>query len=193
MELLKARILKDGKPLSRDVLLVDAFLNHQVDPVLMDSIGDVFAEHFGNMGITRVATIESSGIAPALMTALKLHLPLVIMKKSTSHILSEELLQTPVFSFTKGASYQLTLKKCFMEKGERILFIDDFLANGQAVLGAANLIEQAGATLAGIGIVIEKAFQPGHRLILDAGYPEPYALASIAEMDKDVIEFENKA
>ncbi len=188
MELLKQRILKDGKALNSDVLLVDSFLNHQVDAHLMREIGREFARIFRASGITRILTIESSGIAPALMAALEMNVPMVTMKKSTSAILSEEMLQTPVFSFTKGSAYQLTIKTRFIEKGDRVLFIDDFLANGEAALGAARVIEMAGAEVAGIGIVIEKAFQPGRQRLIEAGYA-PVSLAMVSRMDKGLIEF----
>lgn len=190
MELLKQRIIKDGKALSPHILLVDSFLNHQVDPELMAQIGKEFARLFTEAGVTCVATIESSGIAPAVMTALTMHVPLVIMKKSTSGILSEEILQTPVHSFTKGTTYQLTLKSRFINTGDRVLFIDDFLANGEAALGATRLIKQAGGEVAGIGIVIEKAFQPGRSRLLEAGYT-PTSLAMIQWMDAGKIEFAN--
>ncbi len=188
MELLRQRILKDGKALSQHILLVDSFLNHQVDVELMREIGDEFARIFGDSGATRVMTIESSGIVPAAMTALAMKLPLVVMKKSSSSILSEDILQTNVFSFTKGSNYQLTLKTKFIERGDRVLFIDDFLANGAAASGACKLIELAGASVAGVGIVIEKSFQPGRALLEEAGYPVT-ALASVKRLDYGEIEF----
>ncbi|MDO4547034.1 MAG: xanthine phosphoribosyltransferase [Clostridia bacterium] len=189
MQLLKKRILTDGKTISSEVLLVDSFLNHQVDPQLMREIGEEFARIFKDAKATRVATIESSGISPALMTAMKLGIPMVVMKKSTSTILSEELIQTPVHSYTKGTNYQLTTKRRFIDPGDRVLIIDDFLANGEAALGATRLVQRAGAQVAGIGIVIEKAFQPGRKRLIDAGF-KPVSLAAIARMDQDEIEFE---
>ena len=188
LELLKQRILKDGKALSQHILLVDSFLNHQVDVELMQKIGEEFARLYKDSGATRVMTIESSGIVPAAMTALAMNLPLVVMKKSSSSILSEDILQTNVFSFTKGSNYQLTLKTKFVNRGDRVLFIDDFLANGAAASGACKLIELAGATVAGVGIVIEKYFQPGRALLEQAGYPIT-ALASIKRLDFGEIEF----
>lgn len=187
MQELRERILKDGHALSADVLLVDSFLNHQVDPRLMAKIGERFAELVADMGITRVATIESSGIAPAQMTALTLGVPLVIMKKSTSRIL-EGALQTDVFSFTKNTKYQLTVKTEFIKEGDKVLLIDDFLANGEAAMGAARLIERAGAELTAIGIVIEKSFQPGRGLLEKKGYPV-FSLARIESMSKGSISF----
>ena len=188
MEFLKQRILSDGRALSEQVLLVDSFLNHQVDPELMRAVGGEFARRFADAGITRVATIESSGIAPALMTALALGLPMVILKKSVSSILNEGILQTEVFSFTKNASYQLTLKTQFIHADDRVLLIDDFLANGEAAFGGIRLVEQAGGTVAGVGAVIAKAFQPGLARLREAGY-RVEALAPVSAMREGVIEF----
>lgn len=143
MQMLKDAILERGKALNQDVLLVDSFLNHQVDVALMEEIGEEFAKYFADRGITRVVTIESSGIAPASFTALALGLPLVIMKKQTSRILKGDLLQTTVRSFTKGTQYELTVKREFLPAGEKILLIDDFLASGEAAFGVIHLAQQA--------------------------------------------------
>ena len=188
MELLKQRILEDGKALNEHVLLVDSFLNHQVDPELMQAVGDEFARRFADDEITRVVTIESSGIAPATMAALALGVPLVILKKQVSSILSEGIVQTEVFSFTKNKSYMLTLKAEFIKPDDNVLLIDDFLANGEAAFGASRLIEEAGATVAGIGIVITKAFQPGLKRLRDAGH-RVEVLAPVIRMSADSIEF----
>lgn len=188
MELLKQRILKEGRALSEHVLLVDSFLNHQVDVHLMKACGEEFARHFAGAGITRVATIESSGITPAAMTALAMDLPMVIMKKSVSSILKDGIIQTEVFSFTKNAPYLLTLKTDFVHPGDRVLLIDDFLANGEAAFGGIRLLEQAGAQVAGVGAVIVKAFQPGMEKLRAAGY-RVEALAPVSRMAEGVIEF----
>lgn len=189
MELLKQKILAEGRALNEHVLLVDSFLNHQVDAELMQAIGREFARRFADAGVTRIVTIESSGIAPAAMTALEMSLPMVIMKKSMSSILQEDLLQTEVFSFTKNLSYQLTLKKRFIQPGDKVLVIDDFLANGEAAFGAARIIEKAGAQVVGIGAVIAKAFQPGMQKLRNAGY-RVEALAPVSRMGENLIEFE---
>lgn len=189
MELLKQRILECGRALNEEVLLVDAFLNNQVDPELMNEIGKEFARRFADAGIQRVVTIESSGIAPAVMTALHLNVPMVIMKKSKSRILSDDLLQTDVFSFTKNAPYTLTLKRAYAGAGERVLIIDDFLANGAAAFGAIKLLEEAGATVAGIGAVIAKTFQPGRKKLEEAGY-RLEMLAPVCRMGENLIAFE---
>lgn len=188
MELLKQKILKEGRALNEHVLLVDSFLNHQVDVELMHEVGREFARRFADAGITRVVTIEASGITPAAMAAMEMKLPLVIMKKAASAILKEGTLQTEVFSFTKNASYMLHLKQQFIQPDDRILLIDDFLANGEAAFGAARLIEQAGAQLAGIGIVITKAFQPGLKKLREAGF-RVESLASVQRMGEGFIEF----
>ena len=188
MRLLEERILRDGRALSEDVLLVDSFLNHQVDTELMRAVGNEFARLFKDAGVTRVATIEASGIAPAVMTAQALNVPLVILKKSTSSILKEGVIQTEVFSFTKNASYQLTLKSQFVRPGDRVLLIDDFLANGEAAFGGIRLLEQAGAGVAGVGAVIAKAFQPGMRKLRAAGY-RVEALAAVQSLAGGQIAF----
>lgn len=188
MELLKQRILEQGRALDEHVLLVDSFLNHQVDAALMQAVGEEFARRFQDAGVTRIATIESSGIAPAVMTALSMGLPMVIMKKSVSSILRDGIIQTEVFSFTKNAPYQLTLKSDFIHAGDRVLLIDDFLANGEAALGGIRLLERAGAEIAGVGAVIAKAFQPGMEKLRAAGY-RVEALAPVARMAEGVIEF----
>lgn len=192
MELLKQRILQDGRALDEHVLLVDSFLNHNVDVELMNAVGKEFARLFADAGITKVATIESSGIAPAAFAALELKVPMVIMKKSVSSILKDGILQTEVFSFTKNSSYQLTLKSQFILPGDRVLLIDDFMANGEAAIGGIKLLENAGATVAGVGIVIAKAFQPGLEKIRAKGYTVK-ALAAVSRMAKDVIEFSEEA
>ena len=189
MELLKQKILEEGRALNEHVLLVDSFLNHQVDPMLMQAVGQEFAARFADAGVTRVVTIESSGIAPATMTALAMNLPMVIMKKSMSSILQEDILQTEVFSFTKNAPYQLTLKRKFIHHGDRVLLIDDFLANGEAAFGGIRLLEKAGAEVAGVGAVIAKAFQPGMQKLREAGY-RVEALAPVSRMAENLIEFE---
>lgn len=189
MELLKKKILEEGRALNEHVLLVDSFLNHQVDAALMQAVGQEFAARFADAGVTRIVTIESSGIAPAAMTALAMGLPMVIMKKSMSSILQEDILQTEVFSFTKNAPYQLTLKRKFVHPGDRVLLVDDFLANGEAAFGGIRLLEKAGAEVAGVGAVIAKAFQPGMQKLREAGY-RVEALAPVKRMAENLIEFE---
>ncbi|MCR5666765.1 MAG: xanthine phosphoribosyltransferase [Eubacterium sp.] len=188
MDLLKERILKDGKALDENILKVDSFINHQVDPELMIEIGNAFAEHFKDYKITKVATIESSGIAPALMTAQALKVPMLILKKAPSRILNDNLLHTEVVSFTKQNNYELTLCKDYINENDHVLIIDDFLANGEAATGAIRLIRKAHATVAGIGILIEKSFQPGREKLSEQGF-EVFSLARVGKLGKDIIEF----
>ena len=190
MELLKKMILEKGKVINEDILKVGSFINHQVDSTLMKEIGKDFANHFKNHYITKVFTIESSGIAPAVMTSFELNVPMVILKKQTSSTLDNNIYQTKVKSFTKNNEYTLTLSKEYISPNDRVLIIDDFLANGEASKGAIKLIEDAGAKVNGIGIVIEKSFQPGRKLLEDKGY-EVYSLARIKSLKDNKIEFEN--
>ena len=188
MKLLEEKILAEGKAVNENILKVDSFINHQVDSEFMDALGKDFAEHFKDCGITKVFTIESSGIAPALMTAKYLDVPMIILKKQTSKILNGKVYQTRVTSFTKGTSYELTLYQDYIDPSDKVLLIDDFLANGEAAMGASRLIKESGAELSGIGILIEKSFQKGRKRLEDAGY-YVYSQARIGRLDKGVIEF----
>ena len=188
MEVLKQRILKDGNALNETILKVDSFLNHGVDPHLMYEIGTEFKNYFKNHGITIIFTIESSGIAPTVMTAMQMNVPMVTLKKQASKILNGDVYQTTVHSFTKAMNYELTISKKYISENDNILIIDDFLANGEAALGVIRLIEEAGAKVAGIGIVIEKSFQPGRQLLVDRGH-DVYSLARISKLGEGIIEF----
>lgn len=188
MEILKQRILKDGQAINETVLKVDSFLNHAVDPKLMYDMGTYFKNYFEDKGITKVFTIESSGIAPAVMTAMQMGLEMVTLKKQTSKILNGEVYQTTVHSFTKGTNYELTLSKKYIDSNDKVLIIDDFLANGEAALGAIRLVEEAGAEVSGIGIVIEKSFQPGRGMLIEKGY-DVYSLARVSRLAENTIEF----
>ncbi len=187
MKLLEDRIMKDGLALSETILKVDSFINHQVDLTLMQEIGKVFASIYKDKGITRVFTIESSGIAPAAFTALELGVPMVILKKQTSKILVGDVYQTNITSFTKGTNYELTLSAKYISAGDKILVIDDFLANGEAASGAAKLVEMGGGSVVGIGILIEKSFQKGRKRLQDAGY-QVTSLARIAKLSRGKVE-----
>ena len=160
LKLLEEKILSEGKALNKDILKVDSFINHQVDPVLMAQIGEAFAAHFKGRGITKVVTIESSGIAPALMTASALGVPMVILKKQPSQILNDNLYQTVITSFTKETNYELTLSKKYISEEDHVLIIDDFLANGEAATGAIRLLRLAHATIAGLGVLVENLSSP---------------------------------
>ena len=191
MDLLKEKIKNDGIVINENVLKVDNFLNHQVDTKLMDLIGKEFADYFKSKNITKVVTIESSGIAPAYATALKLNVPLVIFKKQSSAILdTETTIQTPVHSFTKNTDYILMASKRYLSENDNVLIIDDFLANGQAAMGAYRILKEAGSSVAGIGIVIEKSFQDGRKKLVDLGL-DVYSLARVSKISSDGIEFLN--
>ncbi|EOS24244.1 xanthine phosphoribosyltransferase [Lachnospiraceae bacterium 3-1] len=189
MKLLEEKIKQDGIAVNKHILKVDSFINHQIDPGLMQEMGKEIAEHFKEKGITKVATIESSGIAPALMTALALNVPIVILKKQPSKILNQDLYQTVVTSFTKETNYELTLSKKYITADDHVLLVDDFLANGEAATAAIRLIRMSHATIAGLGVLIEKSFQPGHDKLAAQGI-EVYALARIAKMAENYIEFQ---
>lgn len=187
MQLLKEAILKQGKILDGNVLKVDAFLNHQIDPQLTEQMAQTFYEHFRDKGITKVVTIESSGIAPAIMTALKLNVPMVFIKKTTPSTMLHPLSET-VHSFTKNKTVTICMDHEYISEEDHVLFIDDFLANGEAYRGVESLMKQAGATIGGVGIVIEKSFQQGHQYIVDSGV-DFLALASIKRFENGEIEF----
>lgn len=150
MDLLKDKILNEGIALNEHILKVDSFLNHQVDTNLMMEIGKEFAKYFQNKNIDKVVTIESSGIAPAFVTANFLNVPLVILKKQHSSILNNDTFETTVHSFTKNTDYTLTASKRFFKENENILIIDDFLANGEAVLGASRILKEASCNISGV-------------------------------------------
>lgn len=170
MYILEQKILNEGIVLSDQVLKVDTFLNHQIDPKLMQQIGVEFAKRFKDAGITRIITIEASGIAPAVMTGLELDVPVIFARKYQSLTLKEGLYRSKVFSFTKQTESIIVISQKHLQADDRVLVIDDFLANGQAALALIDLIHQAGATLCGVGIVIEKSFQEGRKLLLEQGY-----------------------
>lgn len=170
MKQLKDKIRTEGKVLSSQVLKVDSFLNHQIDPVLMVEIGKEFARKFKDENITKVLTIESSGIAPGLMAALELEVPVIFARKRKSLTLVNDLLTAEVHSFTKNETNEISVSNQFLQKEDRVLIIDDFLANGQAALGLVNIVKAAGAEIAGVGIVIEKSFQDGGRLLREQGF-----------------------
>lgn len=188
METLKNLILEKGHIVNEDILKVDSFINHQVNPKIMKKIGMEFYNHFKNNNITRIFTIESSGIAPALMTSYELNVPMVILKKQLSSTLNNDIYRTQIKSFTKNIIYNLTISKSYIASNDNILIIDDFLATGEAARGAIRLIKQAGATVAGIGIVIEKSFQPGRKILENLGY-NVYSLVRIKSLKNNKIEF----
>lgn len=170
MNQLEKMVLAHGEALSSEVLKVDSFLNQQVNLEFMKEAGQLFYDYFKDKPINKIITIESSGIAPALMTSYALDVPLVIAKKKQGINMSGESYQSEVYSFTKQTSYHLTVSKEFLSSNDHVLIIDDFLANGQAAMGAIDVCQQAGATIEGIGIVIEKSFQKGREMLDQKGF-----------------------
>ena len=187
MEELKARILKDGRCLLGGILKVDNFINHQMDPILMMSIAEEFVRRFAHADINKIITIEASGIAPAIMVGYLLKLPVVFAKKKQPSTM-ENMLVTEVFSFTKNQSYRICVSKDYLKPGDKVLFIDDFLANGNAGKGIIDLVNQAGAELAGMGFIIEKAFQNGGEFLRTTGV-HIESLAIIESLDNCQIRF----
>lgn len=188
MRELEERILKDGRVLPGEVLKVDGFLNHQIDPDLMFAMGSEFAHLFREAGVTKILTVESSGIAPAVMTGLQLHIPVVFARKHKSVTLIDDLYTAEVYSYTKKTSNHISISKKFLDADDKVLIIDDFLANGQAVQGLFDIADQAKCEIAGVGIVIEKVFQTGHKLIEDRGV-RLESLAQITSFDDDRVHF----
>ena len=188
MKELVERIKNDGRVLGEGVLKVDSFITHQVDPELMEAMGNRFAEVFAEAGITKVIKIEASGIAPALKKKKKLGVPMIFARKAKSLTMDEELLTASVYSFTKQVTSQISISRKFLSDADKVLIIDDFLANGQAAKGLVELCQQAGAKVEGIGIVIEKSFQDGRQLLEDMGL-NVVSLARIASLSEGTVTF----
>ena len=184
MELLKQRIRQDGVVRGTDVLKVDSFLNHQMDVALFEEIGREFQRRFADCGVNKILTIEASGIGIACVTAQFFHCPVIFAKKSQTKNIAGEVYTTKVESFTHGRIYDVIVAKQFLGPEDRVLIIDDFLANGAALEGLIDLVEQAGAVLVGAGIVIEKAFQPGGARIRARGV-RVESLAKIKSMSEE--------
>ncbi len=165
MKALRDRILREGRNLGGGILKVDGFINHQVDPVLMDECGRELAARFASVRATKVLTAEISGIAPAVTTALHLGVPVVYARKTRPITMPDQVLLTLAPSHTKGRTVELIVSPEYLARGERVLIIDDFLATGQTILGLARLAQAAGATVVGIGTVIEKAFEGGRAVL----------------------------
>lgn len=192
MELLKQKILSEGTALSESVLKVDNFLNHQIDPELMVEIGKEFKNYFSNKNITKILTLESSGIAPSVMAGLELGVPVVFARKRKSLTLNEDLLTAEVYSYTKQETSNIAVAGKFLKKDDNVLIIDDFLANGEAANALINVVNKAGANISGIGIVIEKAFQKGGTALREENY-DVYSLARIESLKNGEIKFLSEA
>ena len=184
MELLKERIRRDGKVKGTDVLKVDSFLNHQMDVELFAEIGKEFKRRFAGCEINKILTIEASGIGIACVVAQYFHCPVIFAKKTQTKNIAGEVYTSKVESFTHGRVYDIIVAKEFLGPGDKVLLIDDFLANGAALEGLAQLVKDAGAELVGGGIVIEKAFQPGGDRLRAKGL-RIEALARVQSMNEE--------
>ncbi|MBR3767242.1 MAG: xanthine phosphoribosyltransferase [Clostridia bacterium] len=190
MKLLEDKILSCGTVLPGNILKVDSFLNHQLDVSLLSELGKEFYRLFSDCNITKILTVEASGIPIACFAAQHFDVPVVFAKKGHHKNIGNDIYTAEVFSFTKGTSYTIFVSKKYLSRGDNVLVIDDFLANGQAVLGLKKIIEDAGATLQGVGIAIEKGFQNGGKQIREQGV-NLRSLAIVDSMTDDSISFRN--
>lgn len=190
MKLLEDRIQKDGTIEQGEVLKVDSFLNHQMDVRLYQDMGREWYRLYGKDNVTKILTIEASGIGIACVAALEFGVPVIFAKKSKTKNIAGEVFSTEVTSFTHGNVNTVIVSKKFLKPGDRVLIIDDFLANGAALMGLIDIVNQSGATLVGCGIAVEKAFQPGGRRIRDLGV-RVESLARVSKLGDGVIEFIN--
>lgn len=189
MELLKDRICHSGRVIGNDILKVDSFLNHQMDVKLFQEIGKEFKRRFNKNKITKILTVEASGIGIACITAQYFdNAPVVFAKKFTARNLNSEVYESKVYSFTKGADYIIRVDKKYLDVNDEVLIIDDFLANGNAALGLLDLSRQAGSKIAGVGIVIEKSFQKGREVVLKENI-RLESLARIKSLEEGKITF----
>jgi xanthine phosphoribosyltransferase len=191
MRELQDRILAEGKNLGNGILKVDGFINHQVDPVLMDACGKELAKRFKNLGATKILTAEISGIAPAVSTAYHLKLPVVYARKHKPITMPDEVFLTLSPSHTKGRMVELIISPEYLGHGERIVIIDDFLATGATILGLVRLAQTAGSTIIGIGTLIEKTFEGGRNSLAHLGIPIE-SLVKITSMEGDQILFSSE-
>lgn len=188
MKLLEEKILTCGTVLPGNILKVDSFLNHQIDVSLLSELGKEFYNLFSNYDITKILTVEASGIPIACFAAQHFNVPVVFAKKGHHKNIGNDVYTAEVFSFTKGTSYTIFVSRKYLSSDDNILIIDDFLANGQAALGLKKIVEDAGATLKGVGIAIEKGFQDGGKKLRETGVPVK-SLAIVDSMTDDSISF----
>ena len=190
MEFLEERIKRDGVVKPGNVLKVDSFLNHQIDVELMDMLGAEFKKHFYKKTIAKILTIEASGIGIACLTARYFQVPVLFAKKTQTVVQDDDKYSSEVYSYTHKCSNHVFISKKYLSKDDHVLIIDDFLANGAACVGLIDLVKQAGATLEGVGICIEKGFQDGGQKLRDMGI-DVHSLAIVKSMDADTgkIEF----
>lgn len=190
MEKLKQKILQDGVVIDNKILKVDHFLNHQIDPGLTMEMGEAFYERFKDKPITKILTIEVSGIPVALATALYFKVPCLFAKKSSSLTLSEDTYKADVYSFTKQKTFSIQVDKTFLNAEDQVLIIDDFLAQGNALTGLIQLCHQAQAQIQGLGIVIEKSLQKGGQVLREQGY-DLHSLIKIKNFEDNRVVFED--
>ena len=169
MESLGRKVKEDGVVIDEKILKVDGFLNHQIDAKLMNDVGKTFYESFKDAGITKILTIEASGIAPAIMASFHFDVPCLFAKKAKPSTLKDGFYSTDIHSFTKNKTSTVIVSEEFLGADDKVLIIDDFLANGDASLGLNDIVKQANATTVGVGIVVEKSFQNGRQRLEDAG------------------------
>lgn len=186
MKLLKDRIISEGRVIDEKILKVDSFLNHQIDPILMNEIGKEFHNRFSTHSLTKILTIEASGIACAVFAGYHFRLPVVFAKKQTPTTMSEGLVKSKVFSYTKNKEYEIVVSSEYIKPHDRILVIDDFLAHGNALRGLCDIARQMQAEVVGAGIVIEKAFQLGREQLMDLNL-EIQSLAKIHSLENNQI------
>lgn len=189
MEILKEKIINNGVLISDQILKVDSFLNHQLDPELIMEVGKEFARRFGKDDVTKILTVEASGIAVALTTAMELKVPVVFAKKSKPSTLKGKTLSSVIHSFTKNQTVTITVSETYLSPDDRVLIVDDFLAMGSASKGLIDIVKQANATLVGVGIVIEKGFQKGGQELRNEGI-RVESLATIKSLSNGKIELE---
>lgn len=188
MDLLKQKVEADGVVIDEKILKVDGFLNHQIDARLMHDVGQTFYEQFKDEVITKILTIEASGIAPAIMAAMHFDVPCLFAKKAKPSTLKKGVYQAEIHSFTKNTTSTVVVSDEFLGENDRVLIIDDFLANGDASLGLNEIVKQAKATTVGIGIVVEKSFQPGRERLEEAGLTVS-SLCKVASLSGNKVTF----
>ncbi len=188
MSKLNERIKKDGLVIDESILKIDSFLNHQIDPVIMKDIVQEFYNHFKEKGITKVFTIEASGIAPAIMTAAKFEVPMLFAKKSTPSTMVDGKYTTDIHSFTKNITNKVIVSKEYLSEDDVVLIVDDFLATGEAAIGLIDLVNQSGGQVAGVGICVEKSFQSGRQRLDEAGV-DVYSVSRIASLANNQVAF----
>lgn len=184
MKLLEERIRRDGKVYAGDVLKVDSFLNHQIDVEFLSLLGKEFYRLFGDCGVNKILTVEASGIGIACVAAQSFHCPVLFAKKSRTSNIGNDFWSATAHSYTHGNDNTLIVSKSYLGKNDRVLILDDFLANGCAALAMSELCAQAGASVAGIGVVIEKAYQKGGALLREKGF-RVESLARVASMSPE--------